>query len=337
MFKRRIILIVTIYIIMMIVIFAYIKNAEVSIPTSVSVESTDKFIAPKIESDQIPKESTKEATPALNPETKTITDGERHFEIVEGLESFPERKLKRKKKKALKADIVNAEIDTSPANIKAEESAIPRPLSIEIKPGKHDIKNETRVDAIYNRIDPIVLVKTRDFLYSNSSPLLPVYGMVIFTSKPVTDEQKNKYKLICELWEASLILSSEIIEEVNTDKFTTYWPTLMDNKESHSSCDYLHNYDYVTAQKAITKLDISKPGPMLLAVYESNNEVKHIMLNLDLLSDKDIIRAFNIWKFDLVVTKNGWNKSFTITYFKEKFKNLLDTYGHALLEFKEKG
>ncbi|EKD89648.1 MAG: hypothetical protein ACD_33C00017G0003 [uncultured bacterium] len=218
---------------------------------------------------------------------------------------------------------VSAPVSTSNISEAAETTNImlpPQPREVKIS---------------YMVIEDKPLEKSRDFLYLKAKPKLPVYGMVIFTSKPSNDTEYVQYVKICKQWESTLLLTSEIETVSVNETFTTYWPTLDNKYNEESICNNLHNYNYAYANSVVNKLGINKPGPMLIAVYQTSKTIKSINLNLNVLSDKDLNDTFNVWKYDLVVTKNGWNKSFNITYFKVKFKNLLDIYGQALIEFKK--
>ena len=181
-------------------------------------------------------------------------------------------------------------------------------------------------------IEDKTLVKVRGFIERNETPELPVFGLVIFTNKPIDKEQEEKYKHICKVWESTFLIKKELINSLNIKTFTTYWPTI--NKNT-GTCDDLNNYDYAYSEEIVTKLGIDKPGPVLVAVYNNNDKVKHIELYINSLDKKDIENVFNIWKYDLVVTNKGWNSTFKLANFKEKFKLILNIYGEQLLSFKE--
>ena len=206
--------------------------------------------------------------------------------------------------------------------------AVPVPTPMVVPPSPPVLITEYKTNDL--KTIETELVKVRAFLNKDENIKSNIYGMVVFTSKPVGEEQLKQYKLICENWTNTLFTSKELGIDSHIKTFETYWPTLGSNSEL-GDCDNLFHYDYVRVQKLIGKLKITNDGPMLLAVYKD----KHLELNLNKLTNEDVQRVFHIWKYDLKVTNHGWKESFNLTYFKEKFREILEKYGKQLMEFKE--
>ena len=179
----------------------------------------------------------------------------------------------------------------------------------------------------------VPLVKTREFLYKNELEDFPVYGVLVFSSKPSNEEQKKQYEQICNSWEATFLTKKEARLGKFVKTFTTYWPTIVSKENELTTCDDLYNYDYAYAQQLMSDLKINRPGPMLVAIYSNNGKITHTQLYLNSLELEDINRTFQIWKFELTVTENGWSSTFNITYLREKFRYLIKSYGEAVLEF----
>jgi hypothetical protein len=186
--------------------------------------------------------------------------------------------------------------------------------------------------------DKMELTKTREILYKNETIKSNIYGMVIFTSKPVSDEEKLLYKDICRYWESSLYTKQELAVPADVETFSTYWPSaIKSGSDTLSSCNSLHSYNYAYVTKLVNSLKIKKTGPFLLAVYNDGKKKKYVLLNIGAMSsnEEDIKRAFDIWKYEFLVNKHGWSSTFNIINLREIFRIVLNKYGKQILEFKD--
>jgi hypothetical protein len=154
-------------------------------------------------------------------------------------------------------------------------------------------------------------------------------AMVVFPAKPVTEKELKLFSLVCKSWDATFP-TEELVVSYAARTFPTYWPIV-----SKRDCNSPDNYNYALADFVASALELHKSGPYLLAYYDRPGKRSYVTLDLALLEDEDIPRAFQVWKQELVVSESGdFSSLFSLTSLREKFRYFLNNYGSMLLSFK---
>lgn len=184
-------------------------------------------------------------------------------------------------------------------------------------------------------------VPSRGFLAQDALPPpgFGAYGYLILTGRPAASQQK-RYEAICDAWMRNLEPAEEMRTANRQSLMVTFWPLQTQNDvagASKASCKQLvKKYGYgLAAQIAASVGKQGLPGPFLVAWAApwrpDSSRGNALILDLSSFSDEDLDRAFGLWKSEIARNPQEWNKTFDLALFREKFRNLIQTYGDQIV------
>lgn len=175
----------------------------------------------------------------------------------------------------------------------------------------------------------------REFLSSSDYGLLnkdKIASFVLFTHRPITDDDKAKFQRVCNYWEANFERATDLdVITVENEMVPLYWPSY--SKEG-SECKDLHNYNYALSSKIVARVGkeaTSSSGPLLVL----NKGKEWLVLDISRFATEDTERAFSVWKTQ--ICRNDPLSGLKLTKFKEYFRALVQIYGSSVLKVLEKG
>jgi hypothetical protein len=154
---------------------------------------------------------------------------------------------------------------------------------------------------------------------------------VLFTHRPVSEEDKKIYLDVCNQWMADFETYEDISSNApkNSNFIPFYWPTTLTDTSKGSCKDGLYGYDYARAAVLLGLIggEASTDGPILAL----RKGLSWYVLDVSKFEPIDVERAFYIWKKQICLS-NPTEVQFSLVKFREYFRTLVQTYGEAIVK-----
>ena len=118
-------------------------------------------------------------------------------------------------------------------------------------------------------------------------------------------------------------------------RIPTYWPTIIDVRDSTFCNIAINNYDFAWGRDAIAKLDVVNRGPYLVAwevpfdkVDSSSNR---ILIDLSRLNNDQMTDVVLWWEQKVAKNPLRWNSGIDTEFYRLEINAFIDTYGEGIL------
>jgi hypothetical protein len=143
---------------------------------------------------------------------------------------------------------------------------------------------------------PVITMVLRSYLKSDEMMKNAPVSLIFLPRKPVTVAEQIQYEAICEIWEASFPLTSNVHPNVEEMKDIVivpfYW--LINGKAKTETCkDLVKNYDYLRAQV------FARNNKLITTRVQILTQIPAGVITMNLTSVKkkgDLIIAMDTWR-----------------------------------------
>ncbi len=183
------------------------------------------------------------------------------------------------------------------------------------------------------------LVPARDFCIKGAQcgSEYGAYGYIVFTKRPLTEKDKQRYLSICREYLSALEPPGKFPHIARSQIATTFWLLESQPKDENSCVELVDLYDYARATEIATSIrKLGSTGPILVASGKPDTpqaeQTELLIIDLSRLTDNAMNYAFGIWKNKISQDKSYWGKGFNVPLIVAEFRSFIEIYGSDIIQ-----